>query len=34
MAAIEATTDNFNELIEGNDMVLIDFWGMPPATSC
>ena len=26
MAAIEATTDNFNELIEGNDMVLIDFW--------
>ena len=26
MAAIEATTDNFNELIEANDMVLIDFW--------
>jgi len=26
MAAIEATTDNFNDLIEGNGMVLIDFW--------
>jgi len=26
MAAIEMTKDNFQEIIENNDMVIIDFW--------
>jgi thioredoxin len=26
MATVEMTTDNFNQLIENNDIVLVDFW--------
>ncbi len=26
MATVEMTTDNFNQLIEANDIVLVDFW--------
>lgn len=26
MAAIELTKDNFNEVVGGNDIVIIDFW--------
>lgn len=26
MATVEATEDNFNSLIEDNDMVIVDFW--------
>ncbi|MEE9422443.1 MAG: thioredoxin domain-containing protein, partial [Gammaproteobacteria bacterium] len=26
MATVEMTTDNFSQLIENNDIVLVDFW--------
>lgn len=26
MSTIELTADNFNEVISGNDFVIIDFW--------